>query len=1008
MSEKKSYSVDDIINETRQLHNKHSEDDQKKIALATEEILKSLGTTANNSAPQKTDDNTLDDWMDNFNSRIEEKMSDDEFEPVGKPKEEVISKIKRAPTVEHNATTQKSKSSAPRKSIAEQKMEKSIVDDELTEFFREALKKPVTSSSNVIPKKEPVSQPKADVSKKAVRHRRSGIKATQEAVFSSEDKQEKIVSSSNPLPHRSIDETVNLISKAGKSSTIDDIVNDALQDESRKVEKSEKRLSRTGVIRKADSLISEDADGIITHLPAASPMDMLSKSEKVVGEKEDAREKLYNEYIRTKELKKQDTGIIKTIGIKLAGSEPKTVLPTIDRETNMEKTIVRNTNKKVLANFDHTGNIEGQTRLEGFESDNVEKISEDELESQLDKNRKKKICEFKFEEDYKAKHIQPVETASHSSVDDTYSPKKETPVINEIVDYNSKNDRRAVFLELQNMRVKFRIRSFVSIFIEIIIAVVGLLGSGIMSNFGLGTGGEKIYIIINLALLLLMSIVSAKAIFKGIVALSTLKPSGDSLMAFAVIVTFVQSILALALGGVSAGASHIYVAAAGFMLLLNSLGKSSMTRRIQKNFRTIINNNNKYSVACITDEKEADEMAKGAELPYYDIRYNVKTEFATKFLANSYASDPADDMARRTAYFAIGASVVLAVISYFISKDILSAVAVLTTAVLMSVPAADIISFNLALENANKELANERGAICGFDAVEDASKTNAIILGSEELFPERATVLKGMKLFSHMKIDDALVYTASVLRETNHPFKKVFMESVEAVNEHLPKASDTTYEARLGIASWIYNRKILLGNEEMMGAHGISIPLNAHPEEYMQGNTRVMFLSVDSVISAMFVLEYNPDQTVEYELQRLEASCVEILVRTDDSNIDEDFLSYLFRLSDNSVRVMNLIAGQMYNEKCNKPVMNEAKIVNRGDPVTFMRSITACSMLGSQFKLLKIIQYVSMAIGFAVIAVFGLLNSISTISALHIIIYSAIWATAVIAIPKIYKAVPPR
>lgn len=948
MEEKKSYSVDEIINETRKLHTKSHRDISHEAELKAEEILRairpvSLKATAQTEAEQSADyPKSVHQQADIMRQRSQHMAlsADEEYIPA------------HAAKSRHSENETENFEKAPRQqggeSISYEHLKPSAVHD---------------------------TPAKPQQKKKR---------------------------------HRSIDETVAAAGGSNYASRIDYIVSADMFDEDREKKNKEKELTRTGVIRKADRLINEDSDGIITRAPAAEKLGGLTKDEKIVGEKEDVQTKVYNEYIRRKEKKKQDTGIIKNIGIKVAEHMPEIPKPVLDRETDTEKTLVRNTDKKVLTDISHTGNIEGQTRLEGFESNEVEKISEDELEAQLDKNRRKKIEEFSFADDFKDKN-EPVREAEQSdSIDDTYAPKKETPVIDEIVDYNSKNDKRAIYLELRNMYAKFRIRTLLTGLLEIAAAVVGLLGSGIISDFGLGTGNEKVYIIINIAILLLMCILSAKAIIKGIAALFTLKPSGDSLMSLAAIVTLAHCILAITLGESGAGASHIYVAAAGFILLLNSIGKELMMRRVQKNFRLIIGNTDKYTVARITDEREAEELARGTDLPYYDIRYNVKTEFATKFLANSYAADPADDMAKKTAYIALAASVVLAAAVYFISRDIVGAASVLTGALLITAPAANIISFNSALEGANSELLKERGAICGFDAVNDACKTNAVVLDAGELFPAKNCAFKGIKIFSHMKIDDALVYTASVLRETTHPFRDVFMESVGAETEHLPKASDTVYEAKLGISSWIYDRKILLGNEEMMGAHGIAIPYRARPKDYISENGRVMFLAIDGVISAMFIVEYSADPVIQYELQRLEASCIEVLVRSVDSNIDEDMLDYLFGLSGNSIRVISVVANSIYDEKTVKPLRNEAKLINKGDPVTFMRSITACPILGSQFRLLKIIQYIAMAIGFAVIAVFGLMNTISAIGALHIVIYALIWTAITTIVPRIYKAVPKR
>lgn len=876
--------------------------------------------------------------------------------------------------------------------------------------------------------------------------------------------------------HGSIDDVILSVSKDANK------IDKAMLNENGESEaKKEKQLTRTGVIRKANALIGADEeDGIKRNTPAntAPQMGALHREEKIVGEKEDIQTKAYHEYIKRKEKKKQDTGIIKTIDIKLARDvhkekelektivrdpikpvnkpdseeektkrrepvkEPEnafegeektkrrepikdidntflppldgksideTVLPAPEPEAQkIEKTLVRSGKTEPFKKINRTGNIEGQTRLKGFDDDNAQKITEDELEEQLDRNRQIKIDSFEFEKDYAKKKEGPAETAPWVSIDDTYAPPKETPIIHDVVDYNSRSDRRAIYLELEGMVNKFNLRTILCLAAELVIAVIGIFGSGILTDFGLGTGGEQVYIILNMALLLFMSIISIKAILKGFQALFTLKPSSDSLVSVAVLFSFLHSILALTIGQAGAGVSHIFTATTGFILLLNAIGKRSMTRRIFRNFRFIIKGGDKYTAARITDDRETQEFSKGTELETGDIRYNVKTEFPTRFLANSYADDPSDMIAKLTVYPALGASLIIAIITFVISLDWLTAVTALTASVLISTPVSAILSFNKALENADRDLLKERGTLSGFAAVEDAASTNCVVLEAHEIFPEGCCALKGMKLFKRMQMDEAILYAASILNTTEHPFKRVFLESVSEVKDRMPEVSDTAYESKLGLSAWIFDRKVLLGTKEMMGAHGIEIPASAKPDEYIKDNVRIMFLAIDGAVYAMFVLEYFADAVVEAELQRLESAGIQILVRTFDSNVDAPLLSEIFDLSYSSAHILNVVSSSMYDEKTETPVLNEAKIVNRGDAFTFVRSILACNLLSSQFRLLRILQYASMGLGILLIAIFSFVGAIDSIGPVHLVVYSAFWCLISLIIPKAYKAVPKR
>ncbi len=825
--------------------------------------------------------------------------------------------------------------------------------------------------------------------------------------------------------HRPVSEVIDEVMA---ESTGKDKIESAVADKKEEHSSNEQHLTRTGVIRKANALIADQPEVQVSERPVAQAQRAghLQPKEKIVGEKEDIQTKAYHQYIRHKEKKKLDTGMIKRVELK--ETEKTRVMPhtkhveapapqadastrvafLVDEETDVEKTIAGTASKRVISNINHTGNIEGQTRLEGFFDDEYEKISEEELEEQLELARREKVDNFNLEKSFKRENAQAVEASSQNSIDDTYAPEKETPIINDVIDYNSENDKRAIYIELEQLFNRFKLRTTLNIVALAAAGLLGILGVGLIGDFGLGTGSERLYIILNTAVLLGMCIINARALVKGLKALFMLKPSGDSLMSFAAIAALAHCVVCIFLGENGAAVSHIYVGAVGFIFLLNSFGKRSMMRRIFKNFRFLMKNKNLYSAACITDEKQAREFVKATEPENTDIRYNAKTEFATRFLANSYADDPADGIAKWLAYPVMIAALIIGVISFFITRDWIAAVSALTAVLLIGVPAGAIWSFNKALENADKTLLKERGTITGFAAVNDAAETTALVVGGESLFPQGTCVLKGMKLFKKMQMDEAILYAASVLEHAHHPFKSVFMEVINDVKDHMPASFDTAYESKLGLSTWIYDRKVLLGNKEMMSAHGIEIPATAKPEEYTHDNLRTMFLAIDGCVYAMFVLEYFADSVTEYELQRLEATGIQILVKTEDSNIDEALLCTLFDLEADSVKVLGMRAAGIYDEKTEIPVYNEAKIIGNGDPVTFMRSLTACSMLHGQFGLLKMLQYIAIGLGVVVVAVLSFMGSIAAIGPVHIAVYGAFWCLVTLIIPKIYKAVPKR
>ena len=71
----------------------------------------------------------------------------------------------------------------------------------------------------------------------------------------------------------------------------------------------------------------------------------------------------------------------------------------------------------------------------------------------------------------------------------------------------------------------------------------------------------------------------------------------------------------------------------------------------------------------------------------------------------------------------------------------------------------------------------------------------------------------------------------------------------------VPEAEDFTYEEKLGYSCWIADRKVLVGNRQMLIEHSIPAPTEYEEKRYA-GKGNVMYVAIEGELVATFVISY--------------------------------------------------------------------------------------------------------------------------------------------------------
>ncbi len=660
------------------------------------------------------------------------------------------------------------------------------------------------------------------------------------------------------------------------------------------------------------------------------------------------------------------------------GIAPVPTLVPAEYEYEQEKTRFISTNITDLED-------DNQIMIEGFaENEEILQQSEEQAEAELRESRKDKVKDFV---DGNLIFKQELE----NSVPKKRYTRQRVSVIREYFGPKDENAVRKVFTtEKKGVFVKLVSTSVICLVMSILAAIAGSDNG----NFELYGNNEFVYSLFQLLLLIVASAISFNSFKKAWENIKNHIVDMDTVVSLAAILGAVQCLVSFAFTDSVESVASLTAGAAVIPMIMKYVGDLIQSKNDSENFEFLSKTvQDCYSVENIADEDVANEISRGLLLAGPDIKYSTKVGFPQKFIEISRSADTTGSICKMTILLSLAVGLVVGVVAMVMSSNFFVGISALTSAVLMGLPMATGVVSAINLRVTNKIL-NEEGALLnGYSAVEEAVNSNGVIIDSCDAFEEGGCNLEGMKTYHKMRIDEAILYTASVVIAAGGVLAEVFEGVIDGKRELLLPVESLAYEEKLGCSCWIHNHRALVGNRDLLVHHNVETPDRELEEKYKQMGKNVIYLAIEGKIAAMFIVVYKANQETAKYIRELEKDGLAIFFRTADANITERFLEREFGLPENVVKIINPVAGDMFAKICNEEKdCTDAKIIHDGSAKSMLAALHGAFVINSFVNSSKLIQLIASAIGVIIIALLTFLSGLSQIGVWQILVYQVVWA----------------
>ncbi len=210
--------------------------------------------------------------------------------------------------------------------------------------------------------------------------------------------------------------------------------------------------------------------------------------------------------------------------------------------------------------------------------------------------------------------------------------------------------------------------------------------------------------------------------------------------------------------------------------------------------------------------------------------------------------------------------------------------AMLTAAVPLSLP----LGGALPLLRLQKRLRAGGSAVAGWAGARDLRSKRRLVVTESDLFPPGTVEFNGYRVFGEER-RKMISYAATVAQAAGSQLTDLFLQQLAAEGGMRYRLEELQFYEEGGVGGTIRGESVLMGSAYFMKQKHIALP---HDLKLQTG----VFLAVDGVLGAIFVIKYQPSRNVEWALRALGRAHIRPILAVRSGNVTPGLLRRKFRL----------------------------------------------------------------------------------------------------------------
>ena len=313
------------------------------------------------------------------------------------------------------------------------------------------------------------------------------------------------------------------------------------------------------------------------------------------------------------------------------------------------------------------------------------------------------------------------------------------------------------------------------------------------------------------------------------------------------------------------------------------------------------------------------------------------------------------------------------------------AVQILSTSLLVAVPASFFISLTRPAALLERRLHMVGSVICGWQGVKKLCGKAVIPLRDEDLFPAGSAKLNGVKFYGERTPDEIVSFTTSLIVEAGGGLVNVFRTLLASRGGREYPVEEFRNYGDGGIGGIIQGEPVLLGTLDFMQDMGVHIPDGTMVNQ-------AVYAAIDGELSAVVAISYAKMRSSAAGLVSLTVSRrLTPVMLTRDFMLTESFLRSKF-----SVRTRKMVFPDQQTRDALAAIQADPEadvlaLTTRQDLASYIYAITGSSALRTASRLGVAVHLLGGIVGIAIMLVVAYLGSTQLLTPINILLYQLVW-----------------
>ena len=549
--------------------------------------------------------------------------------------------------------------------------------------------------------------------------------------------------------------------------------------------------------------------------------------------------------------------------------------------------------------------------------------------------------------------------------------------------YRNKLEEEKIRTDLGSMikRLKFNLFEItvITFFLVIIdlLPNMGILLPGIFTNDGF----TIIYPVISLTGLIFTSLVSFKNIRSGIKSLFTRNFSTLTAISTAILAELIHILYILTSAYFTQKPVYgTFASPICLAMLIYTVNRLLHTTRISRGFAYSAKKGIHSEVVLADDSPIAADLRHASGSRSAKIAYVVRTKHLFNYFSNACREDKCSVMMSGIYPVVLIVSLISAAIAavrgaFTDSDPVNVAFSALCAALVTGIPVTGLLSLEVPLSRLSARLRRGGALLTGWNAVDKFGDTDAFAINTTDLFPRGSIRVRKSFAVNDMEIEEITSIAASVLMDSGGALAEVFGELIRDDARLRQRVDSITYETELGITAWVKDKKVLVGNRNMMELHRVLIPggglARLNEFEAMRKNDcfQMLYVAVNNRLMGVYMLEYKAAMSARSALLQFIENGTGIMIYTCDANINIQLIKSVFDIPPRFLSILDNEGSSVYDSVTYRVTRSqEALIATDGSLKSLSDAVKAAVVLKDTEGVSMMIQGICFAMGFVFVA----------------------------------------